>query len=400
MVFGVLDSAGNLLYANAAMRELLGGEKPQQPRADYLINPDFATLMKLPEADPPVFTGLLTAGDKYTVSRTVKAKVYRHSNRVLVLGEYDVAELDRLNRELMGINQKANNLQRQLIKKNRVLEDTLAELRRTQAMLIHSEKMNALGQLVAGIAHEINNPIAFVTGNMDSLKSLLADFQGAYLELETLIQTIDKPELIARVDEIREGHDIGFILQELDDLLAGSSEGLRRICKIINDLRTFSRLQEAELKQIDLAENIQSTLSLAQAKLKTGNIQVKLDLGNLPPLECYPSELNQVFMNLIINAAQAMEKHGGLLTISGCVQQDGTVRIEFQDTGIGIPEDVLPHIFEPFFTTKPVGSGTGLGLSIAHEIISQRHQGRISVDSVVNEGTRFTLLIPQKQPNS
>ncbi len=392
---GIFDEKGLLLYANAGMKLLLDAENTAHHPADYLVNPNFAELIRLPASEHPVFRGLLTAGNGQDISRSMIAEVRRRDDMLFISGEYDVRELDDLNRQMTALNREISNLQRELIKEKKTLEHTLSELRKTQAMLIHSEKMNALGKLVAGIAHEINNPIAYISSNLHSLRNSFSDIMQAYAEIEKLIQNTDNAELNDATEKIREKHDIAFIFEDFEDLHKASADGVARIIKIVKDLRTFSRLDEGELKPVDLLESIRSTLMLADSELKKRNIAVNLDFADMPLMECYASELNQVFLNLIVNAAQAMEK-GGHIDIRGRSENDG-IRIEFADAGVGIPEEIIGKIFDPFFTTKPVGSGTGLGLSLAYKIITEKHKGSITVRSKVNEGTVFTIVIPRRQ---
>jgi two-component system, NtrC family, sensor kinase len=279
----------------------------------------------------------------------------------------------------------------ELVRKRESLERTLRELRDTQAMLIHSEKMNALGQLVAGVAHEINNPISFVNSNLHSLRTSMDDFFTAYDKLETLLkqQGLDMEQA---AEKVRKDADVDFLQEDVGDLLSASLRGLGRVTRIVQALRTFSRLDEADLKVADLRENIESTLVLARAELRD-RVTVELDLEGLPEIRCYPAELNQVFLNIIINAAQAIEGQGKL-TIRG---RDGgkEIKLQFIDTGKGMMPDVMAQIFHPFFTTKPVGVGTGLGLSIAYKIITDRHKGRIEVESTPGVGSTFTLVLPK-----
>ncbi|NDJ62341.1 MAG: PAS domain-containing protein [Chloroflexi bacterium] len=285
--------------------------------------------------------------------------------------------------------------QDQLLQKQRHLEQTLNELRQAQAMLVHSEKMTALGQMVAGVAHEINNPVAFVNSNLYSLRGTIDDIVKSYNDLEALVKTGGTETLIKDASAIRREADLDFLVEDLGDLLDSSLNGLRRVKSIVEALRTFSRLDEAELKFASLHDNIQSTLLMARGELRT--VQVITDLSDLPEIKCYPAELNQVFLNLIINAAQAMhagESSGGTLTITG--RDQGTyIELQFSDTGSGIAPEHLNRVFEPFFTTKPVGVGTGLGLSIAYKLITDRHQGQITVNSTLGVGTTFTLKLPK-----
>lgn len=284
------------------------------------------------------------------------------------------------------------NAQAELLRRKQALEKALDELRETQAMLIHSEKMNALGQMVAGVAHEINNPVSFINSNLYSLQNTMHDLTGAYNELEILLKTSGIADQAAASAAVRASHDLDFLIDDVDDLLKSSMGGLSRIKKIVDALRTFSHLDEAELKISDLAADIQSTLEIARLELKD-RVKVVLELAPLPRIKCYPAELNQVFLNLIVNAAQAIEG-SGTLTIRGH-DEDDHVRLDFVDTGKGMSPEVMGNIFHPFYTTKPVGMGTGLGLAIAHKVITGRHRGTITVESIPGKGSTFTLRIPK-----
>jgi PAS domain S-box-containing protein len=270
------------------------------------------------------------------------------------------------------------------------LSRTLAELRQTEAMLVHSEKMNALGQVVAGVAHEINNPVAFVNSNLHSLSRTFEDVFGAYDRLETLILSgaVDPAEVRA----IRTEADLDFLKTDSAEAIQSSLGGLKRVRAIVDELRVFGRPDEAEFKLVNLKENLESTLVIAKLELM-GRVKVVLDVDNLPDIRCYPAQLNQVFLNIIVNAAQAIEGRG-VLTIRGRDIGDSIV-LQFTDTGSGIPPEVIDHIFEPFFTTKPVGSGTGLGLAIAYRIITDRHKGAIHVESTPGIGSIFTITLPK-----
>lgn len=280
-----------------------------------------------------------------------------------------------------------------LTRKTIELERALTELRETQVLLVHSEKMSALGQMVAGVAHEINNPISFVNSNLHSFKQSVGELSGAYDALEGLILETGSSAEQDAARHIRQQAELDFLLSDVDDLLTASFEGLGRVRKIVEALRTFSRLDEADLKIANLGENIRSTLLMARGELQ-GKVEVELDVDDLPDIKCYPAELNQVFLNIIINAAQAIEGKG-LLAITGRELADN-LELRFSDTGAGIPTDVLDKIFNPFFTTKAVGTGTGLGLSIAHKIITDRHHGSIRVESTPGAGTTFIITLPKE----
>ena len=260
----------------------------------------------------------------------------------------------------------------EIAKLNATLEGRVEErtqaLRETQAQLVQSEKMASLGQLVAGIAHELNNPIGFVHANLQ-----LVD--------EYIRKLIDSKGTGPEADRAREA---------LVKLLARSREGTGRVKKIVEDLRTFSRVDHADLQEADLHDGLDRTISLIEPRLKDG-IRVERDYGVLPRIRCYAGQLNQVFMNLLINACDAIGKEGTIQIRTRAV--DGGVRVEIEDDGPGIPPEIQSRVFDPFFTTKPVGKGTGLGLSISHGIV-ERHGGRIWAESAVGRGTRFVLELP------
>jgi signal transduction histidine kinase len=251
------------------------------------------------------------------------------------------------------------------------VDERTQELRETQDQLVQSEKMRSLGQLVAGVAHELNNPIGFVHANLQ----LLDDYVGRLLQ----------PELPP--EKRRKAQDA------IAKLLMRSREGTERVKQIVQDLRTFSRTDQAELQQVQLEDEIDRTLALIEARLKS--VQVERDYGELPPVRCFAGQLNQVFLNLLMNSCDALDGQG-TIRITTRTEGDGVVLV-FEDDGPGMPEEVLSHIFEPFFTTKPVGQGTGLGLSLSHGIIG-RHGGIMEVDSRPGEGARFTIHLPLEPP--
>ncbi|MDG4554997.1 MAG: ATP-binding protein [Candidatus Competibacter sp.] len=392
LAVGVFDLAGNALYLNRGMAQVLGGDLPDRPRHRYLVNPSFEALLER-AGDGLIFSGWLTVGDGHRVSSTLRTQVFRKNEELLVAGEFDAMEMDGLSRELARTNQEINNLQRELIRKNARLSQTLEQLRETQAMLVQAEKMSALGQLVAGVAHEINNPMAFIAGNLDSLREGVESLSAAYRQLETL--ALDAAAPAEPVRAIRARHDLDFILDDFSALLVATEDGVGRVRRIVADLQTFSRLHEAQRKTVDLAENLRSTLALAKSELTARRIETALECVDLPPVECYPAELNQVFMNLIVNAIQAMPR-GGTLNIRGRRRADGWIALCFQDTGAGVAPEIADKIFNPFFTTRPVGSGTGLGLSVSYNIV-KHHGGRIEVESSVGQGAAFTVWLPERQ---
>ncbi len=285
------------------------------------------------------------------------------------------------------------------------LEQTLHQLQRTQTQLIQSEKMSSLGQLVAGVAHEINNPVNFIYGNL----SYTSEYTENLLKILQLYQQ-EYPQPSAIILDAREDFEIDYLVEDLPKILASMKVGADRIRDIVLSLRTFSRLDEAEMKQVDIHEGIESTLMILQNRLKNKldrpPINIIKEYGNLPLVECYPGQLNQVFMNLLTNAIDAVEMEMNkpdrtaknlAITIRTEVTDNNCVAMRIADSGPGMTEDVKRRLFDPFFTTKPIGKGTGLGLAISHSIIVEKHGGELDCNSVLGEGSEFAIEIPLRQ---
>jgi PAS domain S-box-containing protein len=283
------------------------------------------------------------------------------------------------------------------------LETALVKLQRTQAQLVQTEKMSSLGQLVAGVAHEINNPVSFIDGNLSHAWEYAQDL----LDLVNLYQR-SYPEPHAAIDAARQRVDLDFLVEDFPKLLESMRVGADRIKNIVTSLRTFSRMDEAEIKPVQLQDGLNSTLMILQHRLKANGdrptIAVHQHHADLSPVECYAGQLNQVFMNLISNAIDALEnaiEETGLdhpeITITTREEEGDQVCITIADNGPGIPPEQQARIFEPFYTTKPVGKGTGIGLSISYQIISDRHHGTLTCQSTPGTGTEFTITIPKHQ---
>jgi two-component system, NtrC family, sensor kinase len=280
-----------------------------------------------------------------------------------------------------------------LFTKQATLEQTLKDLRDTQAMLIHAERMNALGQMVAGIAHEINNPLSFVNSNLHSLRGALRDIFAAYDRLEAVVTETQLSDAQRQlVSEIHRDADLDYVRADFEDLLHASVEGLARVKAIVQALRSFARLDEADYKVASLQDCVNSALMIARGELRD-RVQVTVNMDAVPEIRCYPAELNQVFLNIIVNAAQAIHENG-TLTIEAH-EAGAYVKVKFTDSGSGMPPDVQRNLFTPFFTTKPAGVGVGLGLAIAYKIVTEHHHGYISVESVVGQGSTFTVTLPK-----
>ncbi len=287
-------------------------------------------------------------------------------------------------------------------------QEMLEQYRSVVAQLIQTEKMSSLGQVVAGVAHEVNNPINFISGNLPHIQQYSQDlielirlYKYQYPEMA--------PEIKAKVDNI----DLEFLLEDLTSLLESMKLGANRIRHIVLSLRNFSRLDESELKYVDIHEGLENTLLLLQHNLYDGygkpRIQVVKEYGSLPLVECYAGELNQVFINILSNAIDSLIKLGAScslatqevnhyqITIHTSLVESNQIRISIRDNGIGISAEVIERLFDPFFTTKPVGQGIGLGLAISHQIVVKMHGGNLQCLSTPNSGAEFIIDIPLKQ---
>ncbi len=281
------------------------------------------------------------------------------------------------------------NLEAKVDERTAELARTLEELQETQRQMVHQEKMASVGELVAGVAHEINNPLNFIEGNLHHLRGYAEELRGAFQDVQEAVKE-ERPELQTRVREIREHHDLDFVLEDLGSVFEGCDEGVERATRIVRDLRSFSRTDAGELSDVDLAEALDATLNLLRGRL-TG-IEVVRKYADVPPVECLEGQIGQVLMNLLANAADAVGEAGRITVRIG--PADGErVFVEVEDDGCGIPDEVVERIYEPFFTTKEVGKGTGLGLSISYGVVS-RHGGRLEVASTPGEGSCFRVELP------
>ena len=350
-----------------------------------------------------------------SVGSKVRSGYFSHLQRVPVSTDNEIGELARnfnamtqqLEDSYEALEDYSHTLEakvkartEELVQNNQSLQATLKELRQTQAQLIQTEKMASLGQMIAGIAHEINNPINFIHGNVSHLNVYAADL----LKLVELYEQ-EYSQTPATIAQQREEMDLDFLRQDLPKILDSMQIGTHRIREIVLSLRNFSRLDESDYKEADLQGGLDSTLLILQNRLKLGpglpKVEIMKDYGDLPLVGCYPSQLNQVFLNLINNAIDALEPlvltqalTEPVIRLTTAQVDEVTIQVRIQDNGPGIDPETQSKIFDPFFTTKPVGKGTGLGLSICYSIVVERHQGSLECFSTVGQGTEFVVTLP------
>ncbi|MEG4624871.1 PAS domain-containing protein [Microcoleus sp. w1-18aA5] len=399
------------VYFNPRWKTMLGYEVEE-------VENSFATWEKLvhPEDVPPAkaalnahlegksptyeveFRMLTKSGEwKWILAQ---AKVMEHdasANPLRMTGTHiDISDRKQAEADLQFSEQREREKAKQL-------EKTLADLQKAQSQLIQAEKMSSIGQMVAGVAHEINNPISFIYGNIIPAAQYARDL----VKLINLYQQ-HYPEPVAEIEEELAEVEVDFIAEDFPRMLASMQEGANRIKQIVLSLRNFSRLDETARKVIDIHEGIESTLVILQHRfqpqVKRGEIQVIKNYGELPKVECYPAQLNQVFMNLLMNAIDAMEESSANCTckvnqirIVTEVSSENQVCVRISDTGPGIRPEIQSRMFDPFFTTKPIGTGTGLGLSISYQIVKDTHGGKLECHSEVGRGTEFALQLPISQ---
>jgi two-component system NtrC family sensor kinase len=338
----------------------------------------------------------IALGDKINV---LKREKQQSQEQALEISQ----ENERLVREQnLILEAKVHERTVELEDTNRNLNDTLEHLKATQSQLVESEKMASLGVLTAGIAHEINNPINFVKSNIKPLQLDIQDLWEVINMYEKIDPADDLESQVYRISAYKQKIDMSYIREEIVSLLQGIEDGATRTAEIVKGLRTFSRLDETELKKVNLFEGLDSTLVLLRSSMPV-NIQVIRNYEIVPSVECFPGKLNQVFMNIMGNAVYAMEKkHSGepeYLTVGTYLYDMDHVAVRIADTGMGMPDSVKEKIFDPFFTTKEIGEGTGLGLSIVFSII-EKHKGKIIVHSTMGAGTEFLIILPIVHPSN
>ena len=376
----------------------------------YIINQKPKSILCIPIINQGKFFGVIYLENKLTIGVFTRNRINlinlitnqaAISLKNAILYDNLVEAKEDLEKHNQTLERKVAERTQEINNKNKKLNKAFKELQSTQSQLIQTEKMSSLGQMVAGIAHEINNPVNFIHGNINHASQYVQDlvdvisiYQQEHIENNSAV--------VEKASEI----DLDFVLEDLPKLLKSIQVGTSRIRNIILGLRNFSRLDEAEMKSVDVHEGIENTLMILQHRFKANGshseIQLVKEYGQLPKITCYPSQLNQVFMNILSNAIDALEEsqkksqliENSTINISTKLVDSNTARILIADNGVGIEQKVLQKIFDPFFTTKPVGSGTGLGLSISYQIIVDKHKGQLICNSKVGEGTEFSIYIP------
>ncbi|MBQ8635946.1 hypothetical protein IJX73_02695 [bacterium] len=337
----------------------------------------FKSIISKPLSDVSDAAKKITAGD---FSIKIQKSNFSEINELIYSYNEMAFQLDEL----------YSSLEQKVHERTLALEEANHKLQETQAMMVHSEKMRSLGELVAGIAHEINNPVNFIHGNIMILQNYVADL----LKLIDLYEenNANIPETIKKeIEALKKDIDLDFLRDDIKDLIKSCIEGTERTKNIVLDLKNFSRMEEMVLTQFDIPKEIDTTLNILNNKYKNRITVIKNYSPDTPKIEAYGGQLNQVFMNILDNAQDAMPQ-GGTLTINTFKDKDN-VKIEFIDTGSGIPKENLKRIFDPFFTTKAVGKGTGLGMSISYRVIND-HNGNIEAESEIGKGTKFTITLP------
>jgi two-component system, NtrC family, sensor kinase len=307
---------------------------------------------------------------------------------VLSVTNQDLAETN------VRLEEKVAERTHELSSANEELTALLKKVEDAQNQLLQSEKMAAIGQLAAGVAHEINNPIGFVNSNLGTLRSYTERLLGlirAYEACEAKVTNVPLEEIAAAKADA----DLDFLREDIITLLQESQDGLARVTKIVQDLKEFSHVDQAEWQEADINSGLESTLNVVSNELKY-KADVVRQYGEIPAVRCIPAQINQVLVNLLVNAAQAIEGHGTITVRSGVTRNE--VWVEIEDTGKGMTPETQKRIFEPFFTTKPVGKGTGLGLSLSYDIVVKRHSGRFEVRSAPDQGSTIRLWLPVAGP--
>ncbi|MEN6423643.1 MAG: ATP-binding protein [Smithella sp.] len=403
------DINGKFIFVNDAMCNILGYAREE------LIGQKFWYLL-----DEPTVKTLYTAVDKSCRTnepvRLLDMEVFTKEGKKLV-SETSVSIIKDTEGSIIGCRGISRDVterrqmeevlkknQEELIRKNTEideqrkhiqhalerLEKTYEELKASQLKILQQEKMASIGQLAAGVAHELNNPMAFISSNLGTLDKYVHRLMDFITTQSEIIESLQDKTVVKKVDEKRRELKLDYVVKDIRGMIRESLDGSDRVKKIVHELNCFSRMDEEEYKEADIHECIESAITIVWNELKYKTTLEK-DYGNLPRIKCYPRQMNQIFVNLLINAVHSIDEKG-IIRIK-TRRKNGSICMDVSDSGGGIPQENLAKIFEPFFTTKAPGKGTGLGLSITYEIV-QKHKGEITVKSEVGRGTTFTIKIP------
>lgn len=354
----------------------------------------FFTAAPLRDSEGKVVGAIETLQD-ITERKVAEAALMKSQLEVEEIVEQRTAQLADVNTTLRRDVERREQVEYELTKRNSELNLLNAKLVTAQEHLVQSEKLASIGQLAAGVAHEINNPIGYIFSNYGMLETYLGSLFEMLNVYENAENSLGDPNVVKELQAKRVALEVEFLKEDIPDLMKESKEGIVRVRKIVQDLKDFSHVDaKPEWSFTNLNQGIDSTLNVVNNEVKYKADIIK-EYGDIPPVQCIPSEINQVVMNLVVNAAHAIGPDRGKIWIRTGIENE-SAWIEITDNGSGIPKEVVPRIFDPFYTTKPVGKGTGLGLSLSYGII-QKHRGQIDVQTEVGKGTTFRLVLPLTQ---
>lgn len=389
-----LDLSGCITFANPAACKIVGYNIVELVGTDFhqILMPKYGDGSPYPKKLSPISMTLCDGGNF-----KLDHEFFWHQNDYAIPIEYTSApildEHNKINGSVVTFRNISarKQMEQALFAEKEEQKSLIKEIKQTRNQLLQNEKMAAIGQLAAGVAHEINNPIGYINSNLGSLQRYLDDLIDLIELYQVTEAALDQhPEIVKLIQLIRIRIDLDFAKEDVRSLVKESREGAKRVKQIVQDLKEFSYIDEAEWLWSDLHKGLDSTLNIVHNELKY-KAEIVKEYGDIPPVECIVSQINQVFMNLLVNAAHAIEDRGTIVIRTGCTGSE--VWAEVRDSGKGIPTENLQRIFDPFFTTKPVGTGTGLGLSLSYSII-KKHYGRIEVESEIDIGTCFRIWLP------